>query len=327
MDSDAQFEPTTVTCPRCDEHLKEISRLQDELAQLRQTTWPKPGIKWSTLAAVGTFLFATVPNLPWVVLDLWGGPTGEAEWLFYILWGMAIGALWAQWSLLGIFCMLSDQSLLQRVLLFVAMGSVFAGMTFISSVIVDTSDRDTAYLGYASPFLTIVIVIPVFVARSLCRWTIMRRASKAAARPMSLSSYILMMTVLGITLATIKFFPWQEIAGDMTDAIPWLLVFGGPLFGVGCLHSWTLPKLLGLPDTRSVRWPQWLLLCAIILVSTLSSIASFAAYVAGAFEPSIGLDQVFRLFPLPISLLGSALIVIAAGYYWLCILDYELRTA
>ncbi len=328
MNSNADLEQATHTCLQCDQHLDEIARLRDELAQLRKESWLKPTVKRSTLAAVGTFLLAFASNVPLITFVLFGKVDADTQWLFYALWGIAIGAPWAQWSFVGIFCMLCDRPLGQRVLMYLALGTLMAAMTFVCSVVIDADDRDTLHVGYAAPFLSIVMVAPVFVARLLRRWVIARRESEVAARPVSLSSYFMMMTVIGIALAMMRFFPWRVITRDFTEAIPYLLVFGGPLLAVGCLHLWMLPNVLGSRGVRSVRWSQWSLLGLTMFVGSLSSVGGYATYLTISERRFTNghWDAVVQLTLLSMSLLISALIVIASGYYWLRLLDYELRT-
>lgn len=319
---DGEHNQSTRACPQCEQHLLEISRLQDEIAQLREDSWSKPTARWSTRAAIGTFLFATLPNIPFVIFEASGVADGHFEPLIYTLWGLTIGSFWAQWSLLGVFCMLWDQRVLQRVLVYFGLGSTFVAMTFVCTVAVDAGDQDVSYFGYASPFLSIAILIPAFVARSTRRWTITQRNSTTVARPVSLSSYLLLMTVIGVFLAVVKFFPWREIADNLESATPYLLVFGGPLLSVGCLHVWMLPRFLGHRTTRSASWRQWLLLGMMVLFGVVFSVGGFAGFLI--IDDQLDWREVLTLTPLPLSLLISATVVIAAGCCWLRLLDYEL---
>ncbi|HUG69201.1 MAG TPA: hypothetical protein VMM76_15730 [Pirellulaceae bacterium] len=122
-----------------------------------------------------------------------------------------------------------------------------------------------------------------------------------------------------------KLFPWRNLASTMDDVRLILLVFVGPLVAIGILHWWLLPKMLGPRHGRAISWKQWLLLGLIVTSACCSSIVGYATYIS--FARKFDWDQVTQVSALPIALVIAATIFTAAGYFWLRMLDYELRTA
>lgn len=181
-------EPSTAAYSRCEKDLDKIVRLRAELDEDHGHRSQCRTARWWGLAALGVLLLTAIPHAPRIMCYIREqvDPGVASGWL--ALWGLSIGLQWAQWSLIGIFCILHEGPLWQRSLLYVGLGALTAITTYFASMFIDTTDHEMLYLAYAGPMLTIVMAVPVFLARVFCRWTLVLRSSKTVARPMSLSS-------------------------------------------------------------------------------------------------------------------------------------------
>jgi len=325
MATDLTPKQSTTACPQCEQHLEEFARLRVELTVLHGERGRRHSAGWWCRAGLGVLLLTTLPHIPRIGCYIREQADPDIAWGWLALWGLSIGLHWAQWSLIGIFYMLHEGPLWQRSLMYVGLSSIATTGTFLVVVLVPSNDHEMLYLAYAGPILAVVMAIPVFLARAFRRWTLAHRSSKADARPMSLASYLTVMTVLGVALTAMKLFPWREIATDLDGAVDYLLVFCGPLIAIGCLHLWLLPKMLGPRRGRSMSWKQWLLLGLIVSVGFLSSIGGFAARLS--YARNFNWDLVAQVSALPLALITATTIFTAAGYDWLRMLDYELRIA
>lgn len=314
----------TVACPQCEQHLEEIARLRAEVARLREQKTHLRSTRWWWLAAMGVFLLATLPHLAAIVIHIVDVDLYD-EWPGYAFWGATIGLPWAQWSLIGIVCMLHEGPLWKRVLSYVGLAAVTVVATSLLMSFVDIGDEDMLYLGYASPFLSVAVVIPAFLARVLRRWTLVHRTSKAPARPTSLATYLAVMTVFGVTFTAMKFFPWDTIATTAEDMSAYLLVFGGPLIALGLLHLWFLPNVLAAGERPSILGGPLIMLGLIAAFGIGSSVAGFVIYLA--YSERLDWSEVALVAALPSTLIITAALFNMAGYFWLRLLGYELRAA
>ena len=317
-------------CPQCKQYLEDIARLQAELAEVRAEQRQRHTAQWWGVAALGVSLLLLLVHAPYIFLELIdqlgiGIALSESEWIQYALLGTTIGLPWAQWSLIGIFCMLHEGAAWCRALMYVGLCGIAAVTTLLALTLLDFRDDHFFYLACAGPLLTTVMAMPVLLARVLRRWTMTHRNSKAQARRVSVATYLTGMTVLGVVFAVMKFFPWSEIIADLDDVTVYLLVFGGPLIAVGFLHLWMLPAILNPAGVRSVSWKRWLLFGAILVIGSHSSIGGFAIYLS--YTRTFDWGEVALVAALPITLLISAAVFNAVGYLWLRLLDYELRSA
>ncbi len=308
-------------CPRCENRLDEITRLKAELSEMRLARDGARSRACWMFAALGVFLLATLPHVPLIGLR-WLEERGiYDQWILFPLFGLLVGLPWAQWSFIGVVSMLYQSRLWQRVLVCIAL-SATAGLTLAIVVsVTDSEHSEILAIANLGPLLTVAIAMPPFVARMFRRWTLAPQSVHAAARPVSLCSYLVLMAVVGIAVAVPRFIiQVSNIGPAWEDLVIYLAVFSAPLVAMGCLHVLLLPAILTTQTPCSISWRRWLGLAAIVAVSCVASSAAFAAVQGFRVWELL----VFSMLPLVLLVCGGTFL--AAGFYWLRMLDLELVT-
>lgn len=320
----AATELDSTTCPQCEQHVAEIERLRAELSKLQGQQVPPAVIKWWGLAASGVFLLAVAPCVPLLISASLDDVSGLPDSIAHVIWGVSIGLPWAQWSFVGILCMLHQGPLWQRVLMHIGL-SLGNGLTLLVAVtVLEAKPEELLAVGWLAPVLAVAIMIPTFVARVLRRWTLAHQGTKTVARPVSLVSYLALMAILGIVVTIAKFISWDWFAADAKMATIFLVVFGGPLVAMSFLHLWLLPKILQTRERYSVPTLQWLLL---LLVFTVPTVVSLVGFRLVETRPTANAMELLWIAGLILSIPCAGGMLSTAGYFWLRMLGYRLLSS
>ncbi len=312
-------------CPSCIERDAELKQLRHELAALRSETVQGRQFQWTCILIVGLGLFLTMP-LTIYMLSILFTDQFKAEWLdlaFHsLLWSIPI----SQTCLVALIAIVHWRPRWQRVaagaaflLLFIGIGSA----PFRASA----EEEYRELIRMVIPLLPMTIAIsllPIFVLRMFRRWTITTESplTPASARPVSLSSYFLLLSLFALASGWLKVVNSDGNFSTIAEAVGGFLIYiGVPGLSTGGLFTVLLPAILQRTGQHPLKWIQRLTAIGLAAAAGPMLLGIAILVVDGQ---SLSWQVVLYLLTYCLATMSGAFLVATAAIIWLRMLDYRL---
>lgn len=311
-------------CPGCAERDAELRRLRLELASRRQQDADRRGFQWWCILIFGLAVFLVMPFAVYL-LSVSFTDQSDIEWINVIFHAVLWCVPLSQCCLVALVVALHWRPRWQRMGVGVASLFLFvsvASLPFLASN--EETYQDLILLAVPLlPMTVAVSVLPVFVQRALHRWTITSRQDLTQPRPVTLSSYFVLVSLFGLASGVLKLSDWSE--DDFTTVAEafggFLIYFGVPALSIGGLFSVLLPAILQRTGQRFLTWARRLI--GIGVASAAGPLLLGVAILALDGE-SLSWSVVAYLLSYCLAITVGTFLVAATSIIWLRLLDYRL---